>query len=227
MGVITRWRMHLASYKLLLRKGRADLRAHPTPRNLARVHERKAQVARAERVLARHQAQPIPVTTVPTMAAPFIAQWEGFKTYAYDDRTGKPWSATRTHVGVKTIGTGLTAAVLNPLPDHITRAENDRIVTDLLRRKYLPTVLHALAPMHPTPGMVTVGLSLVHNLGVGCLLGAPGFETLTRAIRAGDELAFGHAILLYDMPHDAAVHAGLKARREAESKLWFESLAKR
>lgn len=226
MGVITRWKAKLAVYKVLLRVARADLADHPTPRNVARVNLRKAEIARAERVLARHHAHPVPVTTVPAQAAPFITKWEGFTTFAYDDRTGKLWAATKTHVGVKTIGTGLTAAVLNPLPDHITRAENDRIFTQLLRVRYLPTVLRALGPMHPTPGMVTVGLSLVHNLGVGCLLGAPGYETLTRAIKARDELAFGHAILLYDNPGDPAVHAGLKARREDESRLWFASLTR-
>ena len=62
----------------------------------------------------------------------------GFRDHQYDD--GKH---------VMTIGYGTTASDVKPLPTHMSEAEAAKLLEHKITKKYLPAVVHALAPLQP------------------------------------------------------------------------------
>lgn len=209
MSVLARWKARRAIRLAMLNAARARYRARKTPANVALVKMRRAQVAQADRVIARHQAAP--VTGVSEACIAKLKELEGFSATRYDDG-----------VGVQTIGYGTTNADVSPLPAKVTKAQADALLRRGLEHKYVPPVLKALAHFKPTQNEVDACVLFAYNLGEGAFQGAPRFETLTRALRGKSPRAVAEAFLLYDNPHDPAVHEGLKRRRRYEHDLFLK-----
>ena len=205
-AIVRRWRAKLAARLALLGAARRRYQWHPTPANRAVLNQRKRQVAEARRVIARHTLP----HGVDRQGLDFIKGFEGFVDHQYDDGSG-----------VTTIGYGTTKADVDPLPKHLTEPEAARLLQRQLNTKYAPVVLRALAPLHPNQHMVNAATSFAYNLGVGAFQAAPGFETLTRALRRRDRESIAEAFLLYDNPYDPRVHEGLSRRRRAEHDLFL------
>lgn len=223
--MIARWKAKLAIRRRLLRLAQRrhaywrNKQAKAKPNSSAWKHarfradqrgrdvlKRQRQVEAAQRVIARHSTP----TGISKAGVDFIKEFEGFYGKQYNDG-----------VGVMTIGYGTTAADISPLPKTMTEARASELLQQKLNSKYVPPVLKALAKVHPTQNMVDACASFSYNLGEGAFRGAPGFETLTRALRKGDVQGIADAILLYDNPNDPAVHAGLKRRRKAERAMFL------
>jgi GH24 family phage-related lysozyme (muramidase) len=152
----------------------------------------------------------------------FVKEFEGFTPYIYDDATNKPWGSGpgQSTQGTATIGYGTTKSDINPLPKHMTEATATHLLKDRLNRKYYPAVAKALAPIHPTQNQIDAATSFAYNLGEGAFQGVPGFETLTRAIKAKSPHQIADAFLRYYNPGSVWAK-GLRRRREAERKLFL------
>jgi GH24 family phage-related lysozyme (muramidase) len=169
------------------------------------VDRRRAQVNDARKVLARHSLP----TGISDKGLEFIKEHEGFRANIYIDA-----------VGVRTVGYGTTGADVQPLPRHLSEEQASRLLEDRVDKKYAPPVLRALAPMHPTQGMVDACISFAYNLGPGGFEGAHGFEALQRALRSRNRRKVADALLLYSNP-GTSVHAALLARRQAERRMFL------
>jgi GH24 family phage-related lysozyme (muramidase) len=142
-----------------------------------------------------------------------IKSYEGFRERPYDDGTG-----------VMTIGYGETR---KPLPTRLTEPQAARLLAQRLDRDYEP----AVRAVFSGPGALPFNqhrydalVSFVYNLGPNALKGGPGFETIGRAIRAGDLRAIARAMPLYSNP-GTNVHEGLLRRRKAEAALFRKPVA--
>lgn len=171
--------------------------------------EREARVMVTRR--KKQLAPPMP-TGLSASGLRFIQNYEGWSSHPYDDG-----------VGVKTIGFGFTAADFpnGRVPSHMTRADGDRKLADIIAHRYAPPVLKAIAHLHPTQNMADACISFAYNLGTGAFTGAPGFDTFQAALRSGDKRRIADAMLLYSNPGDPSVHAGLLRRRQAERALFL------
>lgn len=142
-----------------------------------------------------------------------IKSFEGFRETPYDDGTG-----------VMTIGYGETR---KPLPRRLTKPQAERLLKQRLNRDYEP----AVRAVFSGPGALPFNqhrydalCSFVYNLGPNALKGGPGFETIGRAIKAGDLRAIARALPLYSNP-GTSVHEGLLRRRNAEVALFLKPVA--
>lgn len=159
----------------------------------------------------------------------FITGREGFFSFAYDDANGRPWSVSR--IGTKTIGYGTTESDVSPLPNHVTRAQGAALFMRAMETKYEPAIEPLFREGGPLHGKFTQSLfnalaSFVYNLGPfavprrvgGRWQVTPGFETIGRAIMAGDVAGIARALPLYRNP-GSVWEQGLLARRNAEAAM--------
>jgi GH24 family phage-related lysozyme (muramidase) len=181
-------------------------------RREAELAKRRAQVAFAERVIARHTR----ATRVSMAGVSFIKRFEGFSPTIYDDGRG-----------VLTVGYGHTEDVHagaiwisgQHVGGRLTEPEAATLLRDDLNLSYAPPV--AAVPLRFTQNEFDALVSFAFNLGIGAVQGQHGFETMTRAIHAGDKHAIADAMLLYDNPNDPKVHEGLRRRRHEERAMFL------
>lgn len=109
-------------------------------------------------------------------------------------------------------------------PGRLTREEAERLLARDLAETYEPAVRRLFLPGGPLAGKFEQALydalvSFAYNLGAWSVVpGTPGFETLGRAISAGNRRGIADALLLYDKANGAAL-PGLTRRRRAERRL--------
>jgi lysozyme len=167
---------------------------------------------------------------VDTAGRRFLKEREGFFSFAYDDFDGRPWSSSSKR-GTKTIGYGTTESDVKPLPDTITRAGADRLLIRGLDHSYEPNVEALFREGGPLHGKFTQGrfnalVSFCYNLGAAAVPRkidgrwtiTPGFETIGRAIMAGDIDAIANALPLY-RNRGSVWEQGLLRRRLAEAAM--------
>ena len=131
-----------------------------------------------------------------------VKRSEGFRDRVYLDVAGFP-----------TIGYGHLIKVNEAFPDAITEPQAAAILDGDLREAE-----HAVARLVKvalTQGQFDALVDFCFNLGAGRLAGS----TLLRELNAGRHDAAAEQLLSWDHT-GGQVNAGLKARREAELKLW-------
>jgi lysozyme len=195
---LKRWRGHLSIRRRLL----AAAIKRKAPASVIR--RRRAQVAQAERVVARHE----PVTKPSAACAKMIAGFEGGQGR---DGLFHPYQ----HPGdVPTQGYGHTEGVqLSDKP--WTKAKALKVLLADLEHIYAPPVAALGLPLNQRQFDALV--SAVYNLGPG-ILGRK--STLGRALRAREWKIAADALLLYDH-FNGRVLDGLRRRRVAERHLFL------
>lgn len=162
----------------------------------------------------------------------FIAQWEDFIPYVYDDkaklhRVGKKlmppeWFPGMAVIGTLTIGFGHTDEAAHPLKmkdcagkRHITEEEAYEILAVDLDE--IEQFLTQVLPAGITQNQYNACGSLTFNMGT------TNFKKsrLLSAIKRGDMIAARAAFDLY-VKSKGEVMAGLQNRRDAEQRLWDE-----
>lgn len=187
----------------------------------ARHHSRA--IAYLRRLLRRSRT----ISDVSEAGVQFIADFEGFYAAPYNDPAG-----------YATVGYGHLLGY-RPVTDadrrsrwvfrqanagRLTEVEARRLLADDLRRTYEPRVRRLFEAGGPFFGkfeqtFYDALVSATYNLGPGAVTpGTPGFETIGRAIAAGDRKAVAEALLLYDKAGGVAL-PGLTRRRRAERRL--------
>jgi len=165
------------------------------------------------------RAVPAPVADIPAavaVALPLVKEFEGCRLTAYPDPEsgGEPW----------TIGWGSTRDLQGrPFKegDRISQEE-----ADALLRSRLEDDWRRLRDCIPTYKALSVNrqaalLSFTYNCGPRWF-GAQGFDTLSKALKAGQLEAVPAALMLYVNPGGPS-EAGLRRRRKAEGALWTAS----
>lgn len=153
------------------------------------------------------------VNEIPACGIALIKQFEGCELTAYPDpATGaEPW----------TIGWGSTRDEQGkPFKqgDKITRERADELLTLQLQAVYMPGISKIPYFAEMSPEQVGALLSFAYNLGPA-FYGNPNFATISRKLLNKDWDTVPDALLLYRNVGSPA-EAGLRARREAEGKLW-------
>lgn len=200
--VLSRWKARRAVRYSLLRHARAAFDARKTKANLARLREREAQVAQADRVIARHTPH---TPGVSGEGVALIAEFEGCILRPYRDA-----------VGVWTIGYGHTEHVGPHSPALPSKQAALELLHNDLDHKYAPPVARLGVPLNQHQFDALVSLS--YNLGPGIL--GKG-HTLGAALARRDYAAAANAILLYDYAGGRKL-AGLTRRRRAERALFVK-----
>jgi lysozyme len=158
----------------------------------------------------------------------FIAEFEGLP------NGGRPYNDP---VGYATVGYGHLIAYRPVLeadhgdiwvpgqktPGKLTHAEAKKLLRQDLARKYEPAVRALFAVNGPLVNTFNQHLydalvSFAYNLGTGSLVGAPGFETMGRAIQSGKPKKIADAMTLYVYGGTQRL-PGLVRRRNAEARL--------
>jgi lysozyme len=202
--VRARWLKKLDTARLWLAVARHKHEARPSVATRAKLNERKAQVAFAERVLDRHKPTVTRATRVSSTGVELIAQFEGCVLHPYQDA-----------VGVWTIGFGHTSGVGPHTLPLRSRAEALYLLRHDLNAHYAPPV--AALPCHLTQNQFDAVVSLVFNCGPGCI--GPG-TTIGAALRRGDTVAAANGFLLWDKAGGHTL-AGLTYRRQRERALFL------
>lgn len=165
--------------------------------------------------LDKFRSDPAPkAASIWQQSSALIRQFEGFETESYPDPAsgGKPW----------TIGYGFTfwldGADVKP-GDTITRDVADGMLDTLIETDVVPALARSVPGWKSLPlARQNALVSFAWNVGWG-FYGAAGFETISKCLRESDYDAVPAAMMLYINP-GSNVEAGLRRRREAESKLW-------
>lgn len=206
--VLRRWTGRLSARRALLAAARKRHEWQHNAQSRAILVKRKAQVAFAERVVARHGRAHL-LAAPPALIA-FIATWEGGQSrdglfHPYWDKAGRVW----------TIGYGHTAGVTGAMPP-LTKAQAFALLGRDIGYRYAPLVDALHLPL--TTGQRSALISVVYNLG-------PGY--IQRGHTLGDALFFRNwkaaadAILLYDKAGNPPRRLpGLTARRIAERAMF-------
>lgn len=202
MSVLKRWRGHLSIRRRLL--------AAAIKRNAPKavIWKRRAQVAQAERVVARHSAKSI--SKVSSKGTALISYFEGGQ--SHDGLFHAYWDAAG---GVWTIGYGHTGSDVGAHSKALTKTQAQALLKLDLDRKYAPPVAELHLPLNQN--QFDALTSFVYNLGPGVL--APG-TSIGRALRAREWKIAADALLLYDRA-GGRVLPGLYARRSAERHLFL------
>ncbi|MEI9967913.1 MAG: lysozyme [Terracidiphilus sp.] len=132
-----------------------------------------------------------------------IKKSEGFRDRVYLDVAGFP-----------TIGYGHLIKPHESFPNGISEAEAAAILSSDVQEAEQSVA--RLVKVALTQGQFAALVDFCFNLGAGRLQGS----TLLRELNAGDYQAAARQLLVWDHAGGAVV-AGLKARREAELKLWI------
>ena len=186
--------------------------------------------AAAVRALRKHILRVTRVQWISRQGVQFIAEFEGLP------NRGRPYNDP---VGFATVGYGHLLGyrpvqpsdswgmwlAVQETPGRLSPEEARELLRLDLRKDYEPAVRKLFARGGPLDGKFTQGryeslVSFVYNLGPGSVQGVPGFETMGRAISAGDLDAIADALLLYDKAGGSAL-PGLTRRREAERRLFL------
>jgi GH24 family phage-related lysozyme (muramidase) len=180
---------------------------------------RRLWTARQAAAGTGRRAVPAPVADIPAavaVALPLVKEFEGCRLKAYPDPEsgGEPW----------TIGWGSTRDLQGrPFKegDRISQEE-----ADALLRSRLEDDWRRLRDCIPIYKALSVNrqaalLSFTYNCGPRWF-GAQGFDTLSKALKAGQLEAVPAALMLYVNPGGPS-EAGLRRRRKAEGALWSAS----
>lgn len=135
-------------------------------------------------------------------AAEFVAKWEGFRSFPYQD-TGGVW----------TIGYGHTAGV-GPRSGPISRAEGKRLLTKDLR--YAAQAVDRLVHVPLTTRERIACISFTYNVGVGGLESSSFLKYLNR----GNRRKAANRLLLWVRDANGNWLLGLWRRRLAERRLF-------
>jgi lysozyme len=131
-----------------------------------------------------------------------VKQFEGFRNRTYTDVAGFP-----------TIGYGHRIVPPESFPNGISEPQAAAILAkDVCEAE---SAVSSLVRVALTQGQFDALVDFCFNLGAGRLAGS----TLLRALNGGRYEAAAEQLLLWDLA-GGEVNAGLKARREAEFKLW-------
>jgi len=172
------------------------------------VREALEAIARRKRQLAE-----LAVTTVGDQGLALIRGFEGWIPYPYDDATEQPWS--QTQLGVKTIGWGFTSEDFpaGKMPARLSRRDGDRLLRELLDRRYAPAVAALeIHEQHVFDGV----LSFVFNCGTGAVSPATRVGAL---LRRRQYAAAANAMQAWNQDGRGHVLEGLARRRRAERTL--------
>lgn len=201
--IARRWRglLTIRTHLLTAARQRHEWRHNAATR--AKLATRKAQVAYAQRVVARH-SHPAPPHGVSTRGVALIAGYEGFVGHAYKPVAAEPFYT----IGFGHYGPDVRAG------QRITRSAAVALLHRDIMRRYAPPVL---ALKLPRQGMTDALVSLVYNCGPGILT----HGTLGAALYRRDWPAVANAILLFDKDIAGRRLAGLSARRRAERALFL------
>lgn len=159
----------------------------------------------------------------------FIAEFEGFYPAPYNDPAGYATVGYGHLIGYRPVQAKDHAAIWvwgQKEPGRLTRQEARRLLRSKIAQNYQPAVTRLFEKDGPLYGKWTQHrfdalVSFAFNLGPGAVTpGTKGFETIGRAIRAGDLRAIGDAMLLYDKAGGKAL-PGLTRRRTAERRLFL------
>jgi lysozyme len=186
--------------------------------------------AAAVRALRKHIFRITRVQWISRQGVEFIAEFEGLP------NGGKPYNDP---IGYATVGYGhllgyrpVQASDFNGIwlavqerPGRLSPEEARELLRLDLRKDYEPAVRKLFARGGPLDGKFTQGrydalVSFAFNLGPASVQGVPGFETMGRAIAAGDLEVIADAFLLYDKAGGEAL-PGLTRRRQAEKRLFL------
>jgi lysozyme len=142
-----------------------------------------------------------------------ISRFEGMKTEAYWDNTGKVW----------TIGKG-TTTYRDGTPvkkgDKVSKEEADNLLQDFVDTKIIPQLSTKIPTWNEmNPNQQAALISFAYNVGPN-FYGQKGFETLTKAVSSVDSFdQVPRALRLYTKSGGKKLK-GLVKRRNAEATLW-------
>jgi lysozyme len=157
----------------------------------------------------------------------FISEFEGYFSHPYNDPVGYATVGIGHLIGYRAVRPSDSKLIWvqgQKKPGQLTRAEAERLLAQDLAKDYEPAVRRLFLPGGPLAGKFEQSLfdalvSFAYNLGPGSVTpGTRGFETIGRAISAGDRKAIAEAVLLYDKAGGKAL-PGLTRRRRAERRL--------
>jgi lysozyme len=144
-----------------------------------------------------------------------IEEFEGFRSYMYDDATGARITSPSQARGTATIGFGTTlgAGVVNPLPETCTEAEAEGWLKLYVERQVEPAIDATGAKLNQN--QFDALCSLGYNLGAGCFVS----YQIGHDLRAGNLTAASADFMQY-VEANGGVLQGLVTRRTAERKLF-------
>jgi len=144
-----------------------------------------------------------------------ISEFEGMKTEAYWDDTGKVW----------TIGKG-TTTYRDGTPvkkgDKISKEEANNLMQDFIDTKIIPRLSETIPTWNEmNPNQQAALISFAYNMKNGQnFYGSKGFETLTEAVSSVDNFKNVPAALRLYNKSGGKKLKGLVRRRNAEANLW-------
>jgi len=143
---------------------------------------------------------------------PIISEFEGVRTDAYWDPTGKVWTigkGSTTHPDGRPVKQG----------DRISKEQADKYMQHYVDTKVTPRLQKIPTWSKMNPNQQAALTSFAYNVGPG-FYGREGFETITKALKTEQGLAnVPSALSLYNKSDGKALE-GLKRRRKAEGALW-------
>ncbi len=131
-----------------------------------------------------------------------IKQFEGFRSHAYLDVAG-----------FQTIGYGHRIVPPENFPEGVSERQAEALLASDVARAERAVASMVEVPL--TQGQFDALVDFCFNLGAGRL----ARSTLLRALNAGRSDAAAEQLLRWDLA-GGVVNVGLKARREAELRLW-------
>ena len=137
-----------------------------------------------------------------TRGLDLIKQFEGFRSHTYIDVAG-----------LTTIGYGHRIVPLESFPSGVTEPQAAAILASDVSE--VERSVHHLVRVPLTQGQYDALVDFCFNLGAGRLADS----TLLRALNAGRYDAAGEQLLQWDHA-GGKINLGLKARREADLRLW-------
>ena len=187
----------------------------------------KAHV-RAIKKLRKLIAEAERVKKVSDQGVAFIAEFEGLPNGGrpYNDPVGYATVGYGHLIGYRPVIESDLTSIWVPgqmTPGKLTRDEALKLLKQDLARKYEPAVRALFDVNGPLVNSFSQPLydalvSFAYNLGTGSLVGAPGFETMGRAIRSGKKKEIAKAMPLYVYGGSQRL-PGLVRRRNAEARL--------
>lgn len=156
----------------------------------------------------------------------FVSEFEGYFSDPYNDPAGFATVGFGHLLGYRPVNHQDRNAIWVPgqrKPGRLTVDEARELLARDISKDYAPAV-RALFTDGPLAGQFDQAffdalVSFAYNLGTGAVRpGTAGFETVGRAIAAGDRQAIADALLLYDKAGGRAL-PGLTRRRKAERRL--------
>lgn len=209
--LLIRARERAAYWRTKKKKAKKGTRAYSRAAHMLDKREKQVKHRIALLEEAVEAATPKTLSTS-AKALEMIKEFEGYSQYRYDDG-----------VGVQTIGYGTTSADIDPLPKRVSKAEAEALLKKSLADKYEPAVRKSAERNKTkwTQSEFDALVSFVYNLGPGAVLGAQGFDTLTKALASRDRKRIAASFELYSNPGNPNVHKGLLRRRKAEAELFL------